>query len=202
MPGPSVQRLGPERRIGQRWEPTRAPTQGPRRNGATGRRPLIPEWHHAINPPSCLAATESHFGYAIRNPFWWSSFRGALHDSSPFRPAAGGAVPVVSTSCLSIWLRRLQDMGGSRSRRTKIRTCPDIDTMPNSPAGTLEQSRQISCVQPENPAERTPLLDAEDSARSRHTEAARKRARVGAAPSETPLIEEAADCGDMPRSKL
>ena len=43
----------------RRREPTRAPTQGPRRNGATGRRPLIPEWHKAVNPPSRLAATES-----------------------------------------------------------------------------------------------------------------------------------------------
>jgi putative transposase len=32
----------PERRIGQRWEPTRAPTQGPIPEGAVGRRPLFP----------------------------------------------------------------------------------------------------------------------------------------------------------------
>jgi hypothetical protein len=55
-PRPSwpLQRIRPERRIGQRWEPTRAPTQGPR---PTGRQDaalfLVGIGSKAINPNVC-----------------------------------------------------------------------------------------------------------------------------------------------------
>src|ERR1043166_3651958 len=47
-----LQRLRPERRIGQRWEATRAPTQGPTPTGGT--MPPLPGRFgtNAVNPPS------------------------------------------------------------------------------------------------------------------------------------------------------